>query len=188
MNSFSGRDIRKVAASISKFGFRESSACNTDMLKTDKITNFLKQYGEEKRSVNIFEFNLQIPPDATIVTSYVTGQFTNGGPSRNVAISLYEKPLNCPFYEDEYAPLMSVKWVTGRIGEEDTFETPSLNSLIQFAFDRRKQVRNDIDDLTIALSFSVQEPRLINSDSETTHLASRDTKLNLIYQPNTVRE
>ena len=177
--------MRKSSTLISKFAERILSNCVL-YWPNNEDGSFLRRFPDERRPVNMIEFNVQIPPDATIIFSKVKGIFSNGGPSRNVAISLHEKPLSCPIYEDDYAPLMSVKWVTGEVNNGDKFETPSLNSLIQFAFDRKKQVRNDHDDLAVVLTFAVQEPKL-DSDERFTR-DTRETKLVLIYEPNTVRK
>ena len=183
---FQGLDSIQVGASRSARR-QSTTACEEKWPNAEKV-QFLEIFGDGRMTGNIFEFNIQIPPDVTIVTAQMSGKFSKGGVSKNVSISLYEKLFECPYHEDGYAPLMSVAWETGDFNDNNWFNPPMLNDLLQYAVDKRKQLRNDHGDVSIALAFHVQYPRKAQNSNSNFEVFLRDLSLSLTYQPNTVCE
>ena len=117
-------------------------------------------------SATLITFHVDLMPDAFVKHAHITFKSKSNADPFNAAIHLWEIEIKCDLNEDGYAPVKGIEWTTPSMSNDDEFRTPEVTSLIQYAVDRRKLLRSDNDKLQLAFVFSVQNPRISETDSE----------------------
>ena len=132
---------------------------------TDNTAYFLRNPPNAgERDFTFLRFDIQLPAGAVVSLARVFGDTSTTNTGRyNVSISLVES-LSISSAGDitDFAPVDGVFWYTFELSSDKAFVTQNIASLVQYASDKRKQIRTEGDDLAIMLAFTHQDEGGLN--------------------------